>query len=342
MVLDVEATLFCNRALVLLDDLIEELFDVTALHANDVVVVLTVVKLEHRVPALEVMPDYQTRRLELSEHPVYGGETDILTRLQQRLVNILRAHVTFLAALQDGQDANPRQGCFEAGAFELLVFYHSCLAEQFVGSAMSAVSTTTSSYRMALMPPATQARGGRMSGGYATRSARVLESVSVSTRFALPRTPTAYLLFWTQVIVVSLYLACVFLYLRMTRQITPHPALQSSFRRYLLLAARRSVNRLLGRGRRGELRDIKPDQDRAFVASIPVRCVSDAEVVDASRIRLLEDGKPLGPAHASHEDVRRLGAGCYSHWFDHVFFSTSDGSDPRTNGRSYTFTERSK
>lgn len=133
----------------------------------------------------------------------------------------------------------------------------------------------------------------------------MIESQPVSTRFAPPRTPTAYLLFWTQVIVVSLYLARVFLYLSLTRQITPHPALQSSFRRYLLLAARRSLNRLLGRGRRGELRDIKPDQDHAFVAPIPVRCVSDAEVVGASRIRLLDDGKPLGPAHARHDAFSR-------------------------------------
>lgn len=157
--------------------------------------------------------------------------------------------------------------------------------------------------------------------------------------FAPPKTTAANLLQWIQVLLVAIYLTGAFLYLKLTRQIEPHPALQSSFARYLSLAARRTFNGLLGRGRRGELRDIKPDQGSAFVARIPVRCVSDAEVVKASRIQLFEDGDFLGPAHADHEEIRRLGAGRYSHWFDHVFFSTSDGSDPRTNGRRYTFSE---
>jgi arylsulfatase A-like enzyme len=50
---------------------------------------------------------------------------------------------------------------------------------------------------------------------------------------------------------------------------------------------------------------------------------------------LLEDGRELGPAHSPHEDVREQGSGRYSHWKGRLFFSTSDGSDPNTNGRSY-------
>ena len=58
--------------------------------------------------------------------------------------------------------------------------------------------------------------------------------------------------------------------------------------------------------------------------------------VRPSRLRLLEDGKPLGSPHAPHEDVRRRGKGAYSHWGDQLWFSTSDNSDPMTNGRTYT------
>jgi hypothetical protein len=50
---------------------------------------------------------------------------------------------------------------------------------------------------------------------------------------------------------------------------------------------------------------------------------------------LLEDGRPLGPAHAIHQTIRDAGGGAYSHWFELLYFSTSDGSDPRTNGREY-------
>jgi len=57
----------------------------------------------------------------------------------------------------------------------------------------------------------------------------------------------------------------------------------------------------------------------------------------ASTLRLLEDGKELGPAHAPHVEVREQGEGRYSHWVTGIWFSASDNSDPRSNGRRYTW-----
>ena len=53
---------------------------------------------------------------------------------------------------------------------------------------------------------------------------------------------------------------------------------------------------------------------------------------------VLEDGKKLGPSHSMRVDIAATGAGRYSHWGkpDLIFFSTSDNTDPRTNGRKYT------
>ncbi|MEZ6029462.1 MAG: hypothetical protein R3C46_06890 [Hyphomonadaceae bacterium] len=57
------------------------------------------------------------------------------------------------------------------------------------------------------------------------------------------------------------------------------------------------------------------------------------------RVELFENGKPLGPAEALHEDIRRTGKGAWSHWnfggVPRVLFSTSDNSDPNENGRRY-------
>src|SRR5690606_18220931 len=60
-------------------------------------------------------------------------------------------------------------------------------------------------------------------------------------------------------------------------------------------------------------------------------------VEDAYRSRavLLEDGRVLGPAHTSHNEIRQQGNGRYSHWGEGVYLSSSDNSDPRTNGREY-------
>ena len=55
-----------------------------------------------------------------------------------------------------------------------------------------------------------------------------------------------------------------------------------------------------------------------------------------SDLRLLEDGIALDPAHCLHATIRQLGAGRYSHWVESIVFSTSDNSDPRTNGRNYS------
>jgi hypothetical protein len=55
-----------------------------------------------------------------------------------------------------------------------------------------------------------------------------------------------------------------------------------------------------------------------------------------SRLVLLENGHVLGPPHALHADIRKFGSGRYSHWGDSIIFSSSDGSDPRTNGRLYS------
>lgn len=58
-----------------------------------------------------------------------------------------------------------------------------------------------------------------------------------------------------------------------------------------------------------------------------------------SRIMMFEDGSPLGIAHTMHDAIRNLGGGRFSHWGEQVVFSTSDNSDPNTNGRKYSYCE---
>jgi hypothetical protein len=62
-----------------------------------------------------------------------------------------------------------------------------------------------------------------------------------------------------------------------------------------------------------------------------------------SPVMVYEDMTPLGPARAQRAEVEDLGRGRFYHstvagapesW-RYVVFSTSDNSDPRTNGRSY-------
>ncbi len=63
----------------------------------------------------------------------------------------------------------------------------------------------------------------------------------------------------------------------------------------------------------------------------------DVTTGDVSRLTLFEDGNPLTPSHTSHNEIVINGKGSYSHWQNHLFFSTSEGSDPNTNSRLYTY-----
>jgi pectate lyase len=54
---------------------------------------------------------------------------------------------------------------------------------------------------------------------------------------------------------------------------------------------------------------------------------------------VFEDGRPLGPPHSSHEEIRRFGEGRFSHWGGQIYFSASDNSNPAHNGRCYSVEE---
>jgi hypothetical protein len=58
----------------------------------------------------------------------------------------------------------------------------------------------------------------------------------------------------------------------------------------------------------------------------------------SSNLMMFEDGRALGPAHSPHADIRQNGGGRFSHWDGSIIFSTTDGTDPRTNTRVYSVT----
>jgi hypothetical protein len=82
-----------------------------------------------------------------------------------------------------------------------------------------------------------------------------------------------------------------------------------------------------------------PDRFVYVVRADRLREFEDAdEANQKSPIILYEDDKPLGPPHSAHHDIEQLGQGRYAHLKNQgILMSTSDNSDPRTNGRRYYF-----
>ena len=64
----------------------------------------------------------------------------------------------------------------------------------------------------------------------------------------------------------------------------------------------------------------------------------DSTYPNRSLVRIFENGVEIGPAHSKHADIQTYGKGRFSHWNSDLYFSASDNTDPRTNGRKYTFT----
>ena len=71
---------------------------------------------------------------------------------------------------------------------------------------------------------------------------------------------------------------------------------------------------------------------------IPTECSWASDTNEHPRRSFLgvwEDAEELGPPHEHHQAIATLGRGRYSVWKTGVLFSTSDNSDPNSNGRSY-------
>ena len=78
--------------------------------------------------------------------------------------------------------------------------------------------------------------------------------------------------------------------------------------------------------------------NRVFSVRVPaLESLSDSmENPTRSPFLLYEGTRPLGPPHSDHVEIERYGAGRFSHWnFSGFLFSSSDGTNPRYNGRTY-------
>ncbi|GJM21729.1 MAG: hypothetical protein DHS20C15_16440 [Planctomycetota bacterium] len=78
----------------------------------------------------------------------------------------------------------------------------------------------------------------------------------------------------------------------------------------------------------------RAETGHAWVAEIPERFREAVEASD-DRARFFEDGVELPEPDDVHDTIRSEGGGRYSVWGNTLYFSSSDNSDPSTNGRTY-------
>jgi radical SAM protein with 4Fe4S-binding SPASM domain len=89
-------------------------------------------------------------------------------------------------------------------------------------------------------------------------------------------------------------------------------------------------------------RTMEIDLDKESIRLLEGYCfniaVDNIETYD--EIFLFENDRRLGPIENTHSRIRDEGRGLFSPWEGQLFFSSSDGSDPRANGRVYSLKAR--
>lgn len=76
-----------------------------------------------------------------------------------------------------------------------------------------------------------------------------------------------------------------------------------------------------------------------FVAHWPYAVPSHpGDTLAPGDVGVTEDGRTIGALDPAHADIRERGGGLYNIWDGALWFSPSDDSDPRTNGRRYRMT----
>jgi glycosyltransferase involved in cell wall biosynthesis len=112
----------------------------------------------------------------------------------------------------------------------------------------------------------------------------------------------------------------------------------------LFCASDASDVRFNGRAYRLRPKDAEPDFDEIIISPETIsqeigHCfLANLGLSEGSgRVGLWEDEVRLGPGGCLHDDVRINGGGRYSVWGPTLYFSSTDNTDPRSNGRGYRF-----
>jgi len=124
VVVQLEAARRRHRALALLDLGVVELLDAAAVDADEVVVVLALVELEHRLAALEVAAREDPGLLELHQDAVDRRQADVGVLGEEDAKDVLGAHVALLRVLEDLEDLDARQRRLQAAVLELFGVGH--------------------------------------------------------------------------------------------------------------------------------------------------------------------------------------------------------------------------
>ena len=78
----------------------------------------------------------------------------------------------------------------------------------------------------------------------------------------------------------------------------------------------------------------EPREGNLYILRLGMDWMSQADLGVSPAI-VYENSIPLERPNSMHQEIRELGNGRYSVWEGKLYFSSSDNTDPRANGRVY-------
>jgi len=126
-----ETALFGNPVLALLYGSVVKLLDASALQADQVVVVVSFIQFENRFAGLEMVALQQAGLLELGQHAIHGGETNVHAVGQQVAVHVFGCYMTRRALrlefVEEVEDLEARKCRLETDALQVVGVGHGAV-----------------------------------------------------------------------------------------------------------------------------------------------------------------------------------------------------------------------
>jgi hypothetical protein len=130
---DLEAAFVRDLRLALLDLRVVELLDATAFEAHEMVVVPSLVELEHRLAGFEVVACQESRLLELGQHAIHRGKADVEPFAQQLPVDVLGGQMPDFRRLEQVDDLETGDRGLEPRVLEVVRRSHDGAPKRFGG-----------------------------------------------------------------------------------------------------------------------------------------------------------------------------------------------------------------
>ena len=115
---DIETALVRYFLLALFDFVIEEFLDSSAIEANEVVMMRSLVEFEHCLAGFEMISMQQPSLFKLGQHTIDCCQTDIHIIRQKDFVDVFGTEMAHRTVLKNVENFQPRQGGLKAAGFQ--------------------------------------------------------------------------------------------------------------------------------------------------------------------------------------------------------------------------------